>query len=114
MNAWAPDQVAVPLLFNVRPFKVTLAEAKVIPPLALVMPAPLIVPPDHVSVPVTFTLSGPVKAPLVRLGVETVRPEPVAKFPGPPLRVSGPVAVSPRGETKFAVPLLTVVPPVTL
>src|SRR5208283_5838259 len=108
-----PVQVAVPTLFRVRVSRNGSPEI-VIPPLAFVTPLPLSVPPDQVSVPLTVTVSLPVSVPPLCVSVVVEIVLPVEKFSVPELIVSGPVLVTVTGETKFAVPPLTIVPPVML
>src|SRR6266478_974295 len=61
--------VVVPETFSVRVFSKACAEVKLIPPLALVAPAPLIVPPVHVSKPLMVTLPVPERVPPLRVVV---------------------------------------------
>src|SRR5712691_9801142 len=102
--------VVVPETFSVRVFSKACAEVKLIPPLALVAPAPLIVPPVQVSRPLTVTALVPVSVPPERVSAEVVTAPPtLLKFAVPLLMVSAPALVS--VPVKFAVPPLTVVPP---
>src|SRR5208282_2155272 len=75
----------VPLLFRVRGLRVGSLE-RVVLPLALVVPVPLMVPPDQVSAPLTVTVSLPVNVPVSVIVVPTL-------LPAVPLRVSVPPVI---------------------
>src|SRR4029077_13209429 len=76
----------VPDAFSVRVSRNTLTFGMLIPPLAFVTPAPLIVPPVQVNRPLTVTVEVPVNV--------------------PPDKVSTEVLTAPPTLLKFAVPLL--------
>src|SRR6266446_6974590 len=102
--------VVVPETFSVRVFSNACGEVKLIPPLALVAPAPLIVPLVHVSRPLTLTVEVPVNVPPDKVSADVLTAPPtLLKFAVPPLMVSAPALVN--VPVKFAVPPLTVVPP---
>src|SRR5260370_37844701 len=102
--------VVVPETFSVRVFRTACGEVKLIPPLALVAPAPLIVPPVQLSRPLTLTVEVPVNVPPERVSTEVVTAPPtLLQSAVPPLIVSAPALV--KVPVKFVVPPLTVVPP---
>src|SRR5580693_6936086 len=80
-----PKAVA-PETFSVRVSRNDWPEGMLIPPLALVVPVPFMVPPVQVNKPVTVTLLFPVSAPEERVSAEVVAvPPTLLKFAVPPL-----------------------------
>ena len=110
----APGNVAVPLLTSVRAFMILEPLGKLIPPLALSVELPLSVPTDQVKTPLTLIVSVPVRVPAEKLNELVLIVPPLEKFNVPPDTVSGPTLVITAVASKFAVPELAVVPPVTL
>src|SRR5216684_2096485 len=103
-------KVVAPETLSVRVSRSTCPEGRLIPPLALVAPVPVMFPPVQVSSPLTVTVEVPVKMPAEKVSADVVTAPPMLlKLAVPPLMVSAPALVN--VPVKFAVPPLTVVPP---
>src|SRR2546425_6436164 len=81
-------KVVVAETLSVRVSRKGWPEGRLIPPLALVTPAPLIVPPVQVSRPLTVTVEVPVNVPPEKVSADVVTAPPtLLKFAVPPLMV---------------------------
>src|SRR5262245_49316696 len=104
-----------PALFRARssPLALLVVMAPLAPAARAVAPLPDIDPPDQASVPVTVTVSLPVKVPLDSVRDAVLMALPLLKFSVPPATASGPTAWTLLPLLKVAVPPLAVVPPLT-
>src|SRR5713226_5145476 len=67
-----PLAAVVPEMLSVRVSRMGWPEGRLIPPLPLTTPVPLIVPPVQVRRPLTFTAADPLRVPPVKFNVEIV------------------------------------------